>query len=130
MHMSEQVIDPQEAPENEEIHEQEQSSPNELALDTEETLTPLKGNGLASIDMLMDVVLQLSVELGRTQMSVRQVLDIQKGSVVELNRVAGDAVDVYVNDHLIARGEVVVVEDKFGVRITELISPTKNGKDN
>jgi flagellar motor switch protein FliN/FliY len=80
--------------------------------------------------MLMDVVLQLSVELGRTQMSVRQVLDIQKGSVVELNRVAGDAVDVYVNDHLIARGEVVVVEDKFGVRITELISPTKNGKDN
>jgi flagellar motor switch protein FliN/FliY len=79
--------------------------------------------------MLMDVTLQLAVELGRTRMSVRQVLDLQKGSVVELNRMAGDPVDVFVNDHLIARGEVVVVDDKFGIRITELVSPDRENGD-
>ncbi len=79
----------------------------------------------ATMDMLMNVTLQLAVELGRTRMTVRQVLDLQKGSVVELNRMAGDNVDIYVNDHLIARGEVVVVDDKFGVRITELVSPDR-----
>ncbi len=79
-----------------------------------------------AIDMLSDVNLQLAVELGRTRLTVKQILDLQKGSVVELNRIAGDAVDVYVNDHLIARGEVVVVDDKFGVRITELITPNND----
>lgn len=78
----------------------------------------------ANMGMLMGVHLNLTVELGRTNLTVRQVLDLQKGSVVELDRVAGEAVDVYVNDRLIARGDVVVVDDKFGVRITELISPT------
>ncbi len=97
-----------------------------------ETLSPeatlaSKGNGVASFDMLMDVQLQLTVELGRTELTVRQVLDLQKGSVVELDRIAGDAVDVFVNEHLIARGEVVVVDDKFGVRITELVSPVRDG---
>ncbi|NMC12038.1 MAG: flagellar motor switch protein FliN [Chloroflexi bacterium] len=81
-----------------------------------------KENGTPSLDMLMDVNLQLSVELGSTKLTVRQVLDLQKGAVVELNRIAGDAVDIYVNDRLLAKGEVVVVDDKFGVRITELIS--------
>ncbi|MBN1537981.1 MAG: flagellar motor switch protein FliN [Anaerolineales bacterium] len=75
-----------------------------------------------TMDMLMDVNLQLTVELGSTQMTVRQVLDLQKGAVIELNRIAGDAVDILVNDRLLARGEVVVVDDKFGVRITELVS--------
>jgi len=82
------------------------------------------------MDMLMDVSLQVTVELGRTRMSVRQVLDLQHGSVVELERLAGDVVDVYVNDRLIARGEVVVVDDKFGVRITELITPKKENGAN
>jgi flagellar motor switch protein FliN/FliY len=90
-----------------------------------DTLTTLKGAGPATLDMLMDVTLQLAVELGRTRMSVRQVLDLQKGSVVELNRMAGDSVDVFVNDHLIARGEVVVVDDKFGIRVTELVPPDR-----
>lgn len=84
-------------------------------------------SGQTTIDMLMDVTLQVSVELGRTRLSVRQVLDLQKGSVVELDRMAGDAVDVFVNDHLIAQGEVVVVDDKFGVRISQLISPNREG---
>jgi len=78
------------------------------------------GNG-KNLDLLMDVMLQVVVELGRTRMPLRQVLDLQQGSVVELDRLAGDAVDVYVNERLIARGEVVVVDDKFGVRITELV---------
>lgn len=125
--MSEQIIDAQEVTPPEEIIEAAQPPANQIDPAKDETLTPLKGNGLASIDMLMDVMLKLTVELGRAQMSIRQVLDLQKGSVVELNRVAGEAVDVFVNEHLIARGEVVVVDDKFGVRITELVSPVKNG---
>jgi flagellar motor switch protein FliN/FliY len=128
--MSDQPVETQEKQKLEDIVEAVEQNSVELDTANDETLSPLKGGGLASIDMLMDVVLQLSVELGRTQMSVRQVLDIQKGSVVELNRIAGDVVDVYVNEHLIARGEVVVVDDKFGVRITELVSPTKIGVEN
>ncbi len=80
------------------------------------------GEGSA-INMLMDVNLLFTVELGRTQMSIKHVLELQKGSVVELDRIAGEPVDVYVNEHIMARGEVVVVDDKFGVRITELIAP-------
>ena len=85
---------------------------------SEDKRTPYVG----AIDSLMDVTLQLTVELGNTLMTVRQVLDLQKGSVVELNRIAGDSVDVFVNGRLIARGEVVVVDDKFGIRVTELVA--------
>lgn len=81
------------------------------------------GRESASIDLFMDVMLKVTVELGRTRMTLQQVLDLQNGSVVELDRLAGEPVDVFVNDLLIARGEVVVVDDKFGVRITEVISP-------
>lgn len=81
------------------------------------------GRESASIDLFMDVMLKVTVELGRTRMTLQQVLDLQNGSVIELDRLAGDPVDVFVNDLLIARGEVVVVDDKFGVRITEVISP-------
>ena len=81
----------------------------------------------SSLDMLWGVHLTLTVELGRTSLTVRQVIDLQKGSVVELDRIAGEAVDVYVNDRLIAKGDVVVVDDKFGIRITELISPIQEG---
>ncbi|MEN4010641.1 MAG: flagellar motor switch protein FliN [Chloroflexota bacterium] len=80
-----------------------------------------KENG--NIDLFMDVMLKVTVELGRTRMTLQQVLELQNGSVIELDRLAGDPVDVFVNDLLIARGEVVVVDDKFGVRITEVISP-------
>lgn len=81
-----------------------------------------------NMDLLMDVSLRVTVELGRTRMTLRQVLELQNGAVVELERLAGDPVDIFVNERLIARGEVVVVDDKFGVRITELISPTDSGK--
>jgi flagellar motor switch protein FliN/FliY len=88
------------------------------------------GKPAVNIDRLMDVPLRVSVELGRTRMSLRQALDLQPGSVVELDRLAGDPVDIYVNEKLFAHGEVVVVADKFAVRITELISPTANTSGN
>jgi flagellar motor switch protein FliN/FliY len=83
----------------------------------------------ASIQMLMDVPLRVAVELGRTKMLVRQVLELRAGSVVELDRIAGDSVDVLINDRLMARGEVVVVDDKFGIRITEIIPQRMVGEE-
>ena len=80
-----------------------------------------------NIDLLMDVSMRVTVELGRTRMQLAQILELQHGSVVELDRLAGDPVDIFVNDCMVARGEVVVVDDKFGVRITEMVS-SKNGK--
>ncbi|NOH01723.1 MAG: flagellar motor switch protein FliN [Chloroflexi bacterium] len=80
-----------------------------------------------NIDLLLDVSMRVTVELGRTRMQLAQILELQHGSVVELDRLAGDPVDVFVNDCMVAHGEVVVVDDKFGVRITEMVS-AKNGK--
>ena len=73
--------------------------------------------------MLMDVNLNVRIELGRTRMSVEDILKLQGGSVVTLDKLAGDYVDVLVNDRLVARGEVLVLNDNFCVRIAEIISP-------
>lgn len=75
------------------------------------------------IDLLMDVSLRLTVELGRSSMTVEEVLALGPGSVIELDKLAGEPVDVLANDRLIARGEVVVVDENFGVRVTEIMSP-------
>jgi flagellar motor switch protein FliN/FliY len=77
---------------------------------------------LANIDLLDDVELDVKIELGRTQMYIEDVLRLGEGSVVELDKLAGDPVDVYVNDRLVARGEVLVVNDNFCVRINDIIS--------
>lgn len=77
-----------------------------------------------SLDLLMDVDMQLTVELGQTRKKVRDILQFGEGSIVELNKLAGEPVDVKVNQQLIAKGEVVVIDENFGVRITEIISPT------
>ena len=80
-------------------------------------------------NLILGVPLEVSVEIGRTKMSVKNVLDIRQGSIVELDRQAGDPVDVIVNGQLIARGDVVIVDDNFGVRIIEILSKsdiTKN----
>lgn len=76
-----------------------------------------------SLEMLMDIRLPVSVELGRTQTFVRDILDYAPGTVVELDKLAGDPVDILVNGKLVAQGEVVVIDDHFGVRITVLLSP-------
>ncbi len=75
------------------------------------------------LDMILNVDVQLSIELGRTEMSIRELLELNQGSVVELDRLAGEALDVRVNGMLIARGEVVVVNERFGLMLTEVVSP-------
>ncbi|HVY72323.1 MAG TPA: flagellar motor switch protein FliN [Verrucomicrobiae bacterium] len=74
-----------------------------------------------NLDLLLDVPVKVSVELGACQMSMRDVLQLASGSVVQLDKVADAPVDLYVNQKLVARGEVVVVEDRFGIKITELL---------
>ncbi|MED5287078.1 MAG: flagellar motor switch protein FliN, partial [Planctomycetota bacterium] len=76
----------------------------------------------ATLDLLRDVELDLKIELGRTQMHLDEVLRLKRGSVVSLDKLAGDPVDVYVNGRLVARGEVLVLNDNFCVRVAELIS--------
>lgn len=85
-----------------------------------------KGNGLQesqNLDFILDIPLQVSVEIGRTRMLVNELLQLGQGSVVELDKLAGEPVEILVNQKLIARGEVVVVNEKFGVRLTDIISP-------
>ena len=75
------------------------------------------------LDMLLDVPLEVNVELGRTRMTIQDLLQLGPGSVIELDKVAGEALDILVNGRLVARGEAVVVNDKFGIRITDIVSP-------
>jgi len=77
------------------------------------------------LDLLLDVPLDLSVELGRARMSIQDLLNLSPGSVIELDKIAGEPLDFMVNGRLVARGEAVVVNDKFGVRITDIISPSE-----
>ena len=75
-----------------------------------------------NLDMVMDIPVTISMEIGRTKINIRNLLQLSQGSVVELDRLAGEPMDVLVNDTLIAHGEVVVVNDKFGIRLTDVIS--------
>ncbi len=77
----------------------------------------------ASLELLMDIRLPVSVELGRTQSFVRDILEYGPGSIIELDKLAGDPVDLYVNGKMVAQGEVVVIDEHFGVRVTSLLSP-------
>lgn len=79
----------------------------------------------SSMEVLLDVPLEISVELGRVKMMVRDVLDLGTGSIIEVDKAAGEPVDVMVNGRLVAKGEVVVIEDNFGVRITEILNPAE-----
>ncbi|MBS1705882.1 MAG: flagellar motor switch protein FliN [Armatimonadetes bacterium] len=76
-----------------------------------------------NLEILLDIPLEISVELGRVRMMMKEVVDLSSGSIVEIDKAAGEPVDVLVNGRLVARGEVVVIEDNFGVRITEILSP-------
>lgn len=78
-----------------------------------------------NLNLILDIPLKVSVELGRTKMPVSELLNLTQGSVIELNKLAGEPMEVYVNDKLIARGEAVVVNEKFGVRLTDIISPAE-----
>lgn len=78
-----------------------------------------------NLDLILDIPLKVTAELGRTKMVVSELLNLGQGSVVELNKLAGEPMEVLVNDKLVARGEAVVVNEKFGVRLTDIISPTE-----
>ena len=78
-----------------------------------------------NLDLILDIPVQLTVELGRTKIAIRNLLQLAQGSVVELDGLAGEPMDVLVNGCLIAQGEVVVVNDKFGIRLTDIISPAE-----
>ena len=88
-------------------------------METQTSETPENGRKL---DLLLDVPLEVSVELGRTRLSIQNLLALGPGSVVELDKLAGDPLDILVNGRLVARGEAVVVNDKFGIRITDIVS--------
>jgi flagellar motor switch protein FliN/FliY len=77
------------------------------------------------LDLLLDVPLDLSVELGRARMSIQDLLNLSPGSVIELDKIAGEALDILINGRLVARGEAVVVNDKFGIRISDIVSPSE-----
>jgi len=83
---------------------------------------PITGEEKRKLDAILDIPVTISMEVGRSHISIRNLLQLNQGSVVELDRVAGEALDVLVNGTLIAHGEVVVVNDKFGIRLTDVIS--------
>ncbi|QOL27097.1 flagellar motor switch protein FliN [Thalassotalea sp. LPB0316] len=102
--------------ENVELEELEEESP------------PISGEEQRRLDTILDIPVTISMEVGRSQISIRNLLQLNQGSVVELDRVAGEALDVLVNGTLIAHGEVVVVNDKFGIRLTDVISQVERIK--
>lgn len=87
----------------------------------------IKASGVKdrNLNLIMDIPLKVTVELGRTKMPVSELLNLTQGSVIELAKLAGEPMEVLVNDKLIARGEAVVVNEKFGVRLTDIISPSE-----
>ena len=96
-----------------------EAAPSASAAAPREELDPAKDRNL---QMILDIPLRVTVELGRTKMAVSELLNLGQGSVIELSKLAGEPMEVFVNDKLIARGEAVVVNEKFGVRLTDIIS--------
>jgi flagellar motor switch protein FliN len=97
---------------------------------TELVMPPLEGHAMERVGDLdlgpvLDVPVELSVEIGRTTMTIRETLDIGPGSIVALNRMTGEPVDLLVNGHKIAQGEVVAIDEEFGLRITHVVSPER-----
>ncbi|BCS55816.1 flagellar motor switch protein FliN [Geobacter sp. SVR] len=78
-----------------------------------------------NLDFILDIPLQVTVELGRTKLLVKDVLQLNQGAVVELTKLAGEPLDIFVNSKLVARGEAVVVNEKFGVRLVDIVSPNE-----
>ncbi len=86
------------------------------------------GKDMGNLDFILDIPLEVSVELGRAKMLISDLLQLGQGSVIELTKLAGEPLEIYVNQKLIARGEVVVVNEKFGIRMTDIITPSERVK--
>ena len=91
----------------------------------EKSETPDNGLDRKKLDFILDIPLQVTVELGRTKLLVKDILQLNQGAVIELTKLAGEHLDIFVNSKLVARGEAVVVNDKFGVRLVDIISPNE-----
>lgn len=76
-----------------------------------------------NLDSLLDISVEISVEIGRTKLTIGELLALSKGSIIELNKIAGESVDIYVNDKLLGKGEIVLVNERLGVRIMEILTP-------
>lgn len=122
------------ADETAELESSESTGAEEIELDKTVTVQPIKfasfedasqtqGEINKNLEILMDIKLQLTVELGRTELPIKKVLELTRGSIVELEKVAGEPVELYANGKLVAHGEVVVIEDNFGLRITSITEP-------
>ncbi|NJL24582.1 MAG: flagellar motor switch protein FliN [Calothrix sp. SM1_5_4] len=95
------------------------------ASDKPDKLAGIPDTSHRNLSLILDIPLRVAVELGRTKMVVNDLLNLGQGSVIELNKLAGEPMEVLVNDKLVARGEAVVVNEKFGVRLTDIISPSE-----
>jgi flagellar motor switch protein FliN/FliY len=99
-----------------------QAAADVAAAATAATVAPKKQYG-RTLEFIMDVALQVTVEVGRARMTIQDLLQLGQGSVVELEKLAGEPLDIYINGKSVARGEAVIVNEKFGVRLTDIISP-------
>ncbi|QFI54273.1 flagellar motor switch protein FliN [Aeromonas simiae] len=104
------------------LDEQENTEVKAAPLEELKEDAPISAEERRKLDTILDIPVTISMEVGRSQISIRNLLQLNQGSVVELDRVAGEPLDVLVNGTLIAHGEVVVVNDKFGIRLTDVIS--------
>lgn len=111
------------------LNEEELQEVMEMELDPQENRSPESGGSTSTnLDFILDIPMEVSVELGRSKMLISDLLQLGQGSVIELTKLAGEPLEVLVNQKLIARGEVVVVNEKFGIRLTDIISPTERVK--
>ena len=102
------------------------AAPEQVSTPNFANFSPTNAGGPAGdINMILDIPVQLTVELGRTRIPIKNILQLAQGSVVELDALAGEPMDVLVNGYLIAQGEVVVVNDKFGIRLTDIVTPSE-----
>ena len=130
--MKRKTTDPNEALADEwaaALDEQDETdSEDKAAAASFDELRDESGNDAVNMDAILDVPVTISMEIGRTKINIRNLLQLNQGSVVELDRLAGEPMDVLVNGTLIAQGEVVVVNEKFGLRLTDIISPSERVK--
>lgn len=110
------------------LAEQEQTQDDVMDFDQLKNEVHSNGQPKPDLDVILDIPVSISMEVGRTSITIRNLLQLNQGSVIELDRLAGEPLDVLVNGTLIAHGEVVVVNEKFGIRMTDVISPAERIK--
>ncbi len=129
--MEEQTADKDNAQANEEAQDVENNADIDFQQVAAKQLSesPDTNSGEVKLDVILDIPVTIAMEIGRTQLSIRNLLQLNQGSIVELDRLAGEPMDVLVNGTLVAHGEVVVVNEKFGIRLTDVISPADRIKN-